>query len=184
MNQEYKTPILLKIFNWLFFILFAAVLIVSVTWSGHVAGVIFIFWLLDALLIGLSLIVNKQYRENFVLKLARIKVRDEMEELDVCKAMRSSFLFMTVVLVILIGVSTFQTQTHPTDPEYKNSMSFLDPTITQPSWEEKERGLDEKQKAPIMNTNYAIPLGQTGMLMLLLSLQMGSYFIFVRRKES
>ena len=181
MNSDYKMPVALRLLGWGFFLLFISVIVVSVTWSGHVAGTIFLVWLLDALLLGMALVINKSFRENLILRFARIRVRDEMEEQDVCRAMRSSFLFMIAVLVLLTGVSTFQSQA---TSSHSTSLSFLAPSIFQTSWKDEVHGMpcEEDQEAQL-DTNYVIPLGQTGMLMLLLAMQMGSYFVFARRRE-
>jgi phosphotransferase system glucose/maltose/N-acetylglucosamine-specific IIC component len=156
----------------------------ALEWANAISGFLFGAWMVAALYIGVSLVVSKAFREQLLRKITGIKERDEREELIVARSARNTFLLTLGLLIFLFLLNVFQVRLAEVPPEKqfggkKHEISLglkLSPL---------ESDSDPKAAPDGLRTqfHYDFPVSVSGILILLIAVQVGSFYIYSRRQQ-
>jgi hypothetical protein len=148
----------------------------SVAAHAVVTGIL-IAWILSGLVLFGLMTFSAGMREQLLVRLARIRERDEREEMIVGRAARASFLLMLTVLLGLGMLSTFRYGREIGNGEASGK------TVTLGHWS----WLEQHPPEVVINSNgqsieqFDIPLSKTGLIGCFILLQLGSFWVFARR---
>lgn len=77
-----------------------------------IVGIVaFLLWVTITLVFGIILLFNSRWREQAFLKIAQVKVQDELELTALNEAIKKTFIGNLVLITLLIGVSTIHIST-------------------------------------------------------------------------
>lgn len=156
-------------------------------WSNAIYGFLFAVWIICASYIGIALVLSKKFREQLLTRISGMKERDEREEFIVGKSSRNAFLFNLGLLILLFMLNLFQINVTKLPPDKvfdgkKHSLSLglkLSP-LEQLGTEKKQSQNGNAQDASTL-FNYSLPITVSGVLLLLIVSQIGSFYVYSRR---
>jgi len=143
-------------------------------------AVVMMAWLVAGIYFFLALTFNSHYRERTLVKLANIRERDEREERIVGHASRQTFLIMLAVLISLFALSTVRydfTQKTADDSTRSITIGHFSLFDLKPEMVTSNHGGVEHQYQ-----SYSIPLSKTGLLLLMVGVQLAAFKLTARRE--
>lgn len=153
-------------------------------WGNAITGLMMGLWMLSAFYMALSLVISKNFREQLLKRIAGIKERDEREELIVAKSSRSAFLFSLGLLIFLLVLSVFQINVAkiPADQVVNGKKHELSLGLGFSLTEDARHGTsDSNPSAKEAIFTYRLPVSAQGIILLLIAVQLGSFFVYSRK---
>ena len=149
---------------------------------GGILGVGFMIWFIASTILAVLLLIAPSTRAYVISKLSQKKERDEREAILVGEAAKFSFIATSGVVLALLFLSTLTYTKQvgaPSDATPYQSITIgdkfldLDPGIT-------NKSVDGSQ---IQVKEFGLPLSKTGLLLLILCLQILTFVIYNRRAQ-
>lgn len=152
-------------------------------WLWDILGINLMFWIVVTLYLMVSLIASQTLRNDVLMKLARIKERDERESYIAGIASKSTFLSTTAVLICFLFLSFFtvivaKTPADQVSPGEKRGYVSIGMQL---SVIETETKTEPQVKDDIFFHYHDIPITKTGLILIFLLWQIGSYHYFARK---
>jgi len=165
-----------------FIISFGSELIFKADYVGKdvispILGFFLIWWLLAGLYFFITILLSKSERENVLSWFFKFKERDEREEIITGRAAKSSFLLMAGILFVSFFISTSRFGYKPRETSGYHGRFTVGHVEIKAHPVDKVIRKSDNDKMVEYNL-YDFPVSKTGLLLLLLVIQFGTYRFF------
>ena len=150
-------------------------------WLNSFIGITWGVWIVCTLYLGVALVFSSTFREQLVARMIRLKERDERETFSAGVAAKKTFLLSIAVISFLFIVSLMQFQIAkiPDDQvKVDGHHHILKIGMGFNAWNSPNAGPNPLD--PNLTFNFQMPLSTTGILLLLLVWQLGSFHWYSR----